>query len=62
MAKKIAKKYETSRKEIAATLDEVLDRLTGIDTFITTPSDVLDEVTDIAGELESLRERLNHTY
>ncbi len=62
MAKKTAKKYETSRKEIAATLDEVLDRLTGIDTFTTTPNDVLDELTDIAGELESLRDRLERTF
>lgn len=59
MAKaKKAKKYAVSRGEIDEQLGELTDRLSSIDTFETTPSDVLNEISDIISELESLRERV----
>lgn len=55
MAKKTAKKYTLKRSDIAETLGDIRDRLGELDTFETSPSDVLNVIAEIMGELETLQ-------
>lgn len=54
-SKKTTKKYSLSRSDIESRLQELIDRLNDVDTTNTAPSDVADEINNIASELNDLQ-------
>jgi len=57
MAKK-AKKYDLTRSDIVDELDNLIQRLSEIDTNDTSPNDVGAELSDLTTDLENLRDRV----
>lgn len=51
---KAAKKFQMKRGEISATLNNVLETISDVDTFIMTPEDVSTLIDEVRDALEAL--------